>query len=114
MQIVDQEEALRNERSENESEYLENFEEKYLVNPEYMANQRFINNKRRAILIDWLIDVHLKYKLFPQTMYIAVNLIDRYLEKKETNKLEFQLIGVTAMFIACKYEEIVIPELKDL
>ena len=46
----------------------------------------------KAILIDWLIDVYTKYKLFPQTMYIAVNLIDRYLEKKETNTLELQLI----------------------
>ena len=87
MQTVDQEEALSNEISENESEYLENFEEKYLVNPEYMANQRYINDRMRATLIDCLIEVHLKYKLFPQTMYIAVNLIDRYLEKKETNIL---------------------------
>ena len=46
-------------------------------------------------------------------MYIAVNLIDRYLEKNETNRAKLQLVGVTAMFIACKYEEICPPDLKD-
>ena len=55
----------------------------------------------------------LKYKLVPQTMYIAVNLIDRYLEKNDTNRAKLQLVGVTAMFIACKYEEIYPPDLKD-
>jgi len=88
-------------------------EDKYLVDPQYMSNQTDINYRMRAILIDWLIDVHLKYKLVPQTMYIAVNLIDRYLSKNETNRAKLQLVGVTAMFIACKYEEIYPPELKD-
>ena len=88
-------------------------EDKYLVDPKYMSNQSDINHRMRAILIDWLIDVHLKYKLVPQTMYIAVNLIDRYLEKNETNRAKLQLVGVTAMFIACKYEEIYPPDLKD-
>jgi len=35
--------------------------------------------KMRAILIDWLIDVHLKFKLLPETLFMTVNLIDRYL-----------------------------------
>ncbi len=88
-------------------------EDKCLVDPKYMSNQSDINHRMRAILIDWLIDVHLKYKLVPQTMYIAVNLIDKYLEKNETNRAKLQLVGVTAMFIACKYEEIYPPDLKD-
>lgn len=92
---------------------LFNNEEKYLVDPNYMYNQSDINYRMRAILIDWLIDVHLKYKLLPQTLYIAVNLIDRYLAKNETSRAKLQLVGVTAMFIACKYEEIYPPELKD-
>ena len=88
-------------------------EDIYMVDPKYMSNQTDINHRMRAILIDWLIDVHLKYKLVPQTMYIAVDLIDRYLEKNETNRAKLQLVGVTAMFIACKYEEIYPPDLKD-
>ena len=113
-------EIPKNSNPQNVDEYfddicqeLSKYEEKYLVDPQYMSNQTDINYRMRAILIDWLIDVHLKYKLVPQTMYIAVNLIDRYLEKNETNRAKLQLVGVTAMFIACKYEEIYPPELKD-
>ncbi len=43
--------------------------------------QNDINEKMRAILIDWLIEVHLKFKLLPETLFLTVNLIDRYLEK---------------------------------
>ena len=78
-----------------------------------MSNQSDINYRMRAILIDWLIDVHLKYKLVPQTMYIAVNLIDRYLDKNSTNRAKLQLVGITAIFISYKYEEIYPQELKD-
>ena len=92
---------------------LKNNEEKYLPEPNYMSKQKDINHRMRAILIDWLIDVHLKYKMKPQTMYISVNLIDRYLSKNETSRIKLQLVGVTSMFIATKYEEIYPPELKD-
>ena len=88
-------------------------EDQYLVDPQYMSNQTDINHKMRAILIDWLIDVHLKYKLLPQTLYITIHLIDRYLSKNNTNRAKLQLVGITAMFIACKYEEIYPPYLKD-
>ena len=88
-------------------------EEKYLPDFNYMSNQSDINHKMRAILIDWLIDVHLKYKLVPQIIYIAVNLLDRLLSKNQTDRTKLQLIGVTALFITCKYEEIYPPELKD-
>ena len=93
-------------------ELLKN-EDQFYIDPQYMSIQTDINHKMRAILIDWLIDVHLKYKLLPQTMYIAVNLIDRFLSKNDINRTKLQLVGITAMFIACKYEEIYPPELKD-
>ena len=47
-----------------------------------MKKQKDINEKMRAILIDWLIDVHLKFRLVHETMFLTVNLIDRYLEKQ--------------------------------
>lgn len=46
-----------------------------------MTKQTDINEKMRAILIDWLIEVHLKFKLLPETLFLTVNMIDRYLEK---------------------------------
>lgn len=78
-----------------------------------MERQEDINEKMRAILIDWLIEVHLKFKLVPESLYLTVNLIDRYLEREQVNRQKLQLVGVTAMLIACKYEEIYPPIVKD-
>lgn len=67
----------------------------------------------RAILIDWLVDVHVKFKLKDETLYLTVSLIDRYLSKAGVTRMRLQLVGVAALFIACKYEEIYPPQLKD-
>ena len=75
--------------------------------------QNDINEKMRGILIDWLIDVHLKFKLVPETLYLTVNLIDRYLSQEPIPRQRLQLVGVSAMLIASKYEEIYPPEVKD-
>jgi cyclin B len=75
-----------------------------------MEAQPDVNEKMRDILIDWLVEVHLKYKLVPETLYLTVSLIDKYLEKVVVNREKLQLVGVTAMLIASKYEEIYAPE----
>jgi len=67
----------------------------------------------RAILIDWLTDVHLKFKLKPETLFLTVNIIDRYLERVTITRDKLQLVGVSSMFISTKYEEIYSPELSD-
>jgi len=78
-----------------------------------MKNQKDINEKMRGILIDWLIEVHLKFKLLPETLYLTINIIDRYLAKTILSRNKLQLVGIAAMFIATKYEEIYPPECKD-
>ena len=88
-------------------------QEKIYINPNYMLYQNDINEKMRSILLDWLIEVHLKFKLVPETMYLTVHLIDKYLEKKQVKRNKLQLVGVTAMLIACKSEEMYPPEVKD-
>lgn len=67
----------------------------------------------RAILVDWLVDVHIKFKLLPETLFLTVNLIDRFLERVQITRQKLQLVGVAAMLIASKYEEIYPPEVKD-
>ncbi|KAH7295986.1 hypothetical protein KP509_26G002300 [Ceratopteris richardii] len=83
------------------------------VSPDYMARQPDINEKMRAILIDWLIEVHLKFKLMPETLYLTINLIDRYLACQTVMRKNLQLVGVTALLLACKYEEIWAPLVQD-
>lgn len=78
-----------------------------------MERQNDINEKMRAILVDWLIEVHLKFKLLPETLFLTVNIIDRYLQKAVIPRTQLQLVGVTSMLIASKYEEIYAPEVRD-
>lgn len=84
------------------------------VRPIFMEHQPHINERMRSILVDWLVEVHLKFKLVPETLYLTVNIIDRYLERTEVSRPKLQLVGVTALLIASKYEEIYPPELRDL
>jgi hypothetical protein len=77
--------------------------------PDYMAGQQEITWEMRATLVDWLLQVHLRYQMLPETLWIAVNIIDRFLSKRIVSVVKLQLVGVTAMFIAAKYEEIIAP-----
>lgn len=81
---------------------------------DYMHLQTDINEKMRAILIDWLIDVHQKFELSTEALYLTINLIDRFLSVKVVPRRELQLLGMSAMLISTKYEEIWPPEVNDL
>ncbi|KAL4577766.1 hypothetical protein LXL04_013879 [Taraxacum kok-saghyz] len=85
-----------------------------LVSPDYMTQQFDINEKMRAILIDWLIEVHHKFDLQHETLFLTVNLIDRFLEKQSVIRKNLQLVGLVAMLLACKYEEVSVPVIDDL
>lgn len=82
-------------------------------NPNYMSKQTDITEKMRAILLDWLVEVHLKFKFEMPTLYLTVNIIDRFLERKIVLRQKLQLVGVTAMLLASKYEEMCAPEVAD-
>ncbi|XP_050887218.1 G2/mitotic-specific cyclin S13-6 [Lathyrus oleraceus] len=80
---------------------------------DYMVSQSDINAKMRAILIDWLIEVHRKFELMLETFYLSLNIVDRFLSMKAVPRKEFQLVGISSMLIASKYEEIWAPEVTD-
>lgn len=71
-----------------------------------MEYQRELSWKMRKTLIEWIIEVHAEYDLRPETLFLAVNIMDRYLSKRIVPRLEFQLLGVTSLWVAAKYEEI--------
>ncbi|XP_010541626.1 PREDICTED: cyclin-A2-2 [Tarenaya hassleriana] len=75
--------------------------------------QRDINPSMRGILVDWLVEVTEEYKLVPDTLYLTVNLIDRFLSHNYIGKSRLQLLGVTCMLIASKYEEICAPRVEE-
>jgi len=93
--------------------YHRSEEHRAIVGP-YLDSQPEINQRMRSILVDWLVDVHYKMKFFPETLYITVDIVDRFLAKKEVQRRKLQLVGVTSFLIASKYEEIYPPGLYDL
>jgi cyclin B len=79
----------------------------------YMERQPDVNEKMRQILVDWLVEVHLKFKLGSETLFLTVRLLDRYLAVKTVKRSKLQLVGVTCMLLAAKFEEIYAPEVRD-
>src|SRR5882762_1423521 len=80
---------------------------------DYMSGQNEITWGMRQTLVDWLLQVHLRYHMLPETLWIAVNIVDRFLTKRVVSLVKLQLVGVTAMFIAAKYEEILAPSVDE-
>lgn len=90
-------------------------ESNYKIDNDYLSKvQTEIKDTSRAFLVEWIIDVHRKFRLMPETLYVTINVIDRYLSLQHIKKSELHLLGVTALLISTKYEEIYPPELKDL
>ncbi|EIW67370.1 hypothetical protein TREMEDRAFT_40507 [Tremella mesenterica DSM 1558] len=94
-------------------QHMENLEQSVMPNPRYMDFQTEIEWTMRSTLIDWLLQVHLRYHMLPETLWIAVNLVDRFLSVRVVSLVKLQLVGVTAMFIAAKYEEILAPSVEE-
>ena len=82
-------------------------------NKNFMTEQKEINAKMRSILIDWLIDVHFKFGFTDETLFLSVSIIDRYISVSQISRSHFQLLGITALMIACKHEEIDLPKIDD-
>ncbi|XP_006007351.2 cyclin-A2 [Latimeria chalumnae] len=93
--------------------YLRELEVKCKPKAGYMKKQPDITHSMRAILIDWLVEVGEEYKLQNETLYLAVNYIDRFLSSMSVLRGKLQLVGTAAMLLASKFEEIYPPEVSE-
>ena len=100
-------------------EYLEEIylnllieERKINIKPKigYMSMQKEINEQMRAILIDWIIDVHFQFNLREETLYMTIFIIDTYLSFHFISRKNLQLLGISCLLISCKSEEIYFPQ----
>ncbi|THV44095.1 hypothetical protein BGAL_0735g00010 [Botrytis galanthina] len=94
--------------------YMRELENKLLPDPHYMDTQAEIQWSMRSVLMDWLIQVHQRFSLLPETLFLCVNYIDRFLSKKVVSLGKLQLVGATAIFVAAKYEEINCPSIGEI
>ena len=92
-------------------DYMKELEQRTMPNPDYMDHQGELEWRMRGVLIDWLLEVHQRFHLLPETFYLTVNIIDRFLTHKVVQLERLQLVGVAAMFIASKYEEVLSPHI---
>ncbi|KAL3634156.1 putative cyclin-A3-1 [Castilleja foliolosa] len=97
-------------------EYLHNMEMEAKRRPlsDYLEKvQKDINASMRGVLVDWLVEVAEEYKLLSDTLYLTVSYIDRFLSTNVISRKKLQLLGVSSMLIASKYEEISPPHVED-
>lgn len=93
-------------------QYMRELEDKYPVRTNFLEGHE-ITGKMRSILIDWLCQVHHRFHLLQETLYLTVAIIDRFLQEQPISRNKLQLVGVTSMLIASKYEEMYAPEVAD-
>uniref|UniRef100_K3X7N8 Uncharacterized protein n=1 Tax=Globisporangium ultimum (strain ATCC 200006 / CBS 805.95 / DAOM BR144) TaxID=431595 RepID=K3X7N8_GLOUD len=81
---------------------------------DYFHSQPHVTIVMRSMLIDWLVEVHNHFNLQPDTLYLTVNYIDRFLASVPVKRENFQLVALTALLIASKFEEIHPVDIEDL
>jgi hypothetical protein len=85
-----------------------------VVNKILCHSELNFNLKMRTILIGWIYEVVMKFKLSHETFQIFVSIFDRFLSKHECKRDDIQLIGISSLFLASKINEVYPPELNDL
>lgn len=95
-------------------DYLHDIEASFTLPPKWLEGSE-IQPRMRAILVDWMVSLHLKFRMQVDTLYLAVDLLDRFLalDDVRVTKDELQLVGVTCLFTASKFEEIYPPDVAD-
>ncbi|KAF5740639.1 putative cyclin A [Tripterygium wilfordii] len=82
--------------------------------PDYIEKvQKDVTPNMRGVLVDWLVEVAEEYKLLSDTLYLTITYIDRFLSSNVLNRQKLQLLGVSSMLIASKYEEISPPSVEE-
>ncbi|KAL8570837.1 G2/mitotic-specific cyclin-B [Nucella lapillus] len=92
--------------------YMRKMERRLGVRAAYLEGAE-ITARMRSILVDWLCQVHHRFHLLQETLFLTVAILDRYLQQKPVSRNKLQLVGVTAMLLASKYEEMYAPEVAD-
>nr|XP_057934334.1 G2/mitotic-specific cyclin-B2 [Doryrhamphus excisus] len=92
--------------------YLHQLEVQQPIHANYMEGYE-ITALMRALLVDWMVQVHSSFQLLQETLYLSVAVLDRFLQVQPVSRRKLQLVGVTAMLVACKYEEMHAPEVGD-
>ena len=106
--------AMAPEYSDTIFEYMRELEFKYRPDPGYMKYQFELDWNVRGVLMDWLVRIHDHCNFLPETLFLTANYIDRFLSVKAVGQPKLQLVGIVALFVAAKYEEISCPTVPEI
>jgi len=90
------------------------YQERMRPSANYMDLQQDIQWSMRSVLVDWVVQVHHRFQLLPETLFLSINYIDRFLSVKVVSVGKLQLVGATALFLAAKYEEVNCPSIQEI
>ncbi|XP_023585621.1 G2/mitotic-specific cyclin-B2 [Trichechus manatus latirostris] len=93
-------------------QYLRQLEVLQSISPRFLDGSD-LNGRMRAILVDWLVQVHSKFRLLQETLYMCIAVMDRFLQTHPVSRKKLQLVGITALLLASKYEEMFSPNIED-
>lgn len=93
--------------------YFYELESRMLPDPQYLYKQRHLKPRMRSILVDWLVEMHLRFRLLPESLFLAINIMDRFMSLEIVQIDKLQLLATGSLFIAAKYEEVFSPSVKN-
>jgi hypothetical protein len=101
---------------EDVMQHMRHMEDETLPDANLIDMQREIQWFMRPYLIDFLIEAHAAFSLLPETLFLTVNLLDRYCSKRVVYKQHYQLVGCAALLIAAKYgdKKDRVPQINEL
>ncbi|KAG9101319.1 hypothetical protein FRC06_003195 [Ceratobasidium sp. 370] len=107
---------LEEEYREEVMQYMLDMEKRTMSSSAAMDMQPELQWEMRPCLVDFLIEVHLQFRLRPETLYLALNIVDRYVSRRVVYKKHYQLVGCSALWIAAKFEDAKdrVPTVQDL
>lgn len=93
--------------------YFYELESRMLPDSQYLYKQRHLKPRMRSILVDWLVEMHLRFRLLPESLFLAINIMDRFMSLEIVQIDKLQLLATGSLFIAAKYEEVFSPSVKN-
>lgn len=93
--------------------FLKVREQQYKIPANYLAHQREISGKHRDVIVSWMAKVYRDLRLLSETLFLAVDIVDRVLSSGPVARKKLHLLAVGALLIASKYEETFAPPLDD-
>jgi hypothetical protein len=75
---------------------------------DYMKSQPDIKVRMRSILVDWLIEVHRRFELKPETLYFTINILDRYLSMENVPRRELHLVGIGFILLPARIKKVTV------